>query len=161
MRKNYFLLLVIIPVLLIPVYAQESDYTIPSWIKSVALAWANDLITDSEYQEAMKFLIEQNIIVVDSSNVVSSQDVGPFGKTNELAQKKYDDMVTHLTKQNLFVKEEYDKRQENYERGYEALKTTLDNERKHEVKLAKIHDAQIKELQNKIAELNDKLASTK
>ena len=92
MQKNYFLLLtIIIPILILPVYAQESDYTIPSWIKSVALEWANDSITDSEYKEALKFLIEQNIIVVDSSNAVSSQE--------QSWEKKYNESESKLVKQ--------------------------------------------------------------
>lgn len=69
MKKILFLLL--LPLLLIPVYAQQ-DTPIPSWIKFVANAWVNDNLTDAEFREAMKFLIEQGIIPID--NVVTTQE---------------------------------------------------------------------------------------
>lgn len=65
MQKKIFLTL-LLPLLIIPVYAQESAESsfIPSWIKSIASAWGNDQLTDTEFTEALEFLIESEIIVL-------------------------------------------------------------------------------------------------
>lgn len=62
MKKILFLLL--LPFLLIPAYAQQ-DTGIPSWVKVVAGAWANDEITDSNFQNTITFLIDNGIIQID------------------------------------------------------------------------------------------------
>ncbi len=66
MNKKLFFLLLLPILMIIPVYAQTDDYKIPSWIKLVAGAWYNDEINDDEYQNAMKFLIEEGVIKIDS-----------------------------------------------------------------------------------------------
>lgn len=65
MQKKIFLTL-LLPLLIIPVYAQESTESnvIPSWIKSIASAWGNDQLTDTEFTEALEFLIESEVIVL-------------------------------------------------------------------------------------------------
>lgn len=69
MNKNKILgtisLVAILGLFLIPsITAQSDEYSIPSWIKVVAGAWSEDKITDSEYQDAMTFLIEHEIITI-------------------------------------------------------------------------------------------------
>lgn len=73
------LFLALLPLLLIPVYAQE-EVSIPSWIKVVAGAWANNELTDLEYSQAMSFLIEQEIIKINQD--VSKSQVEDF--TNQI-----------------------------------------------------------------------------
>ena len=51
------------------VTAYSQSDTIPVWIKGVAGFWAEDRITDSEFVEALKFLIESGIIQVDDPKV--------------------------------------------------------------------------------------------
>lgn len=68
MNKTKLLPLLLLPLLLIPVYA-ETENPIPSWIKAVANAWGTDQITDSEYRDAMGFLIEQGIIQIDTVQI--------------------------------------------------------------------------------------------
>lgn len=65
MQKKIFLTL-LLPLLIIPAYAQESTESnvIPSWIKSIASAWGNDQLTDTEFTEALEFLIESKVIVL-------------------------------------------------------------------------------------------------
>lgn len=65
MQKKIFLTL-LLPLLILPVYAQENtdDNFIPSWIKSIASAWGNDQLTDTEFTEALEFLIESEIIIL-------------------------------------------------------------------------------------------------
>lgn len=48
------------------VMAQTDTIEIPSWIKIIAGAWYNDDVTDTEYADAMSFLIENNIIEIKS-----------------------------------------------------------------------------------------------
>lgn len=68
MKKSYYLaiLLAIIPMLVIPVLAQEESDYIPSWIKVIAGAWYKDEIDDVTFSNAMKFLIENNIIRIEN-----------------------------------------------------------------------------------------------
>lgn len=47
------------------VIAQSESDVIPSWVKGVANFWVEGNITDSEFIEAIKFLIESEIIVID------------------------------------------------------------------------------------------------
>jgi len=67
MQKKIILITAIIPLLFIPVFAQEPEYKIPSWVKVVAGAWANGGIDDVEYQNAMGFLIENGIISINNN----------------------------------------------------------------------------------------------
>lgn len=70
-KKLLFLL--IIPLFLIPVYAQEeSNEIIPSWVKSVAGYWSEDRINDEEYIEGLEFLINSNIIKINSTQSINS-----------------------------------------------------------------------------------------
>lgn len=54
----------------VSVYAESNS--IPKWIKGVASFWANDQISDEEFIDALTFLINQNIIKIDSRDSVAS-----------------------------------------------------------------------------------------
>jgi len=56
---------VISVILFIPVFAQEDENLIPRWIKIIANAWADNEINDFEYIQALKYLIENDIIILD------------------------------------------------------------------------------------------------
>ena len=60
MITKKILALLLVPILLIPVYAQESTSEIPAWVKGVANFWVEGNISDQEFGEAISFLIEQN-----------------------------------------------------------------------------------------------------
>ena len=52
----------------------QSDTQIPRWIKFVAILWSQDAIDDSEFVNAIQFLIDRRIIVVPaSSNIQKSE----------------------------------------------------------------------------------------
>ena len=42
----------------------EGDYEIPSWIKNLAMFWANDQITDEEFGTSITYLIDRQVIKV-------------------------------------------------------------------------------------------------
>ena len=55
-------------VIQIPIVPEEngtkSSSFVPSWIKDTAGWWAQDLVTDSEFVNGLKYLISQGIIRV-------------------------------------------------------------------------------------------------
>lgn len=57
----------------VPIYAQESDAVIPVWVKGVASFWVQDEITDTEFIEAMEFLIETKIIEIPGYGKITSE----------------------------------------------------------------------------------------
>ena len=63
------LLLSFLPLLLVPVYAQEATTDIPVWVKGVANFWVEGNISDDEFGEAITFLIEQRIFKIDSVDI--------------------------------------------------------------------------------------------
>ena len=112
-----------LPLLIIPVYAQETQNEIPSWIKVVAGAWYNGEITDSEYKDAQEFLIENGIFDVDR---VSAIPVAQVQETNVESEK--DKEIKHLKNelQKLDTKQhELEKTQRENEIHYEQF---LDHE---------------------------------
>tara|TARA_B100000686_G_scaffold148639_1_gene155999 strand:- start:599 stop:2092 length:1494 start_codon:yes stop_codon:yes gene_type:complete len=50
------------------VYTLNISETVPAWIKNTAGWWANDQIPDSEFIKSLQFLIENEIINVDTTN---------------------------------------------------------------------------------------------
>lgn len=48
---------------------------VPEWIKNTAKWWAEGKITETEFLNAIKFLIEKNIIVVESKQSKSTASV--------------------------------------------------------------------------------------
>lgn len=66
-------ILLILPLLLVPIYAQETSTEIPSWVKGVANFWVEGNMDDNEFGEAITFLIEQEIIEIDSTPVQPTQ----------------------------------------------------------------------------------------
>lgn len=74
MLAKKLLLLLLIPILTIPVYAQESTSEIPAWVKGVANFWVEDNINDNEFLEAITFLIEHQIIKIDSTPLQNEID---------------------------------------------------------------------------------------
>jgi len=85
MQKKIFLFMILPLFLIIPVFAQEPDYAIPSWIKVVATAWGNGDLNDSEYRDAMIFLIEADIIKI---NPTSNTAMSSTAMELEIEQKK-------------------------------------------------------------------------
>jgi len=81
-------------------YAQETENdTIPSWVKSIFLYYAHESINDEELIEALGFLIDSNIILIDNQKV---QEIS----LSETEKKLYE--LEILTKDNTIMTLEND-----------------------------------------------------
>lgn len=76
----------------------QSQYEIPSWVKGVASYWANGNISDSDFGEAISFLIEQNVIKV---NFDKNSDTETKNTISHLESN-----IRYLTNQNNQLKNE-------------------------------------------------------
>lgn len=106
MSSHKFLPLLLLPLLLVPVYAQETT-EIPAWVKGVAGFWAEDKISDSEFAEGITFLIEQQIIVIDSTPITPTQSLSAESERLyklELDQK--DVKITNIENENEYLETE-------------------------------------------------------
>ena len=56
----------IIAVSLFSIASAQSESLVPSWIKNTAGFWSNDQISDTEFLNAIKYLLENNIIILKS-----------------------------------------------------------------------------------------------
>jgi len=52
----------------------QSQSEIPSWVKGVANFWVDGNISDSDFGDAISFLIEQNIIQVEMPDTDDNQN---------------------------------------------------------------------------------------
>ena len=61
-------LFIVIPVLVLVSgsIAYSSEESIPTWIKNTALWYGEEKISDKEYLDSIKFLIENNIMIIDT-----------------------------------------------------------------------------------------------
>ena len=74
-------------------YAQSDE--IPKWIKGVADYWINDKITDSDFTEAMGFLINSGVITVDNN---PSQKVNNHNIELEQKNQQLENQILELQK---------------------------------------------------------------
>ena len=128
MRKSVFglLPLLLIPLLIVSIDAQETENTantvIPDWVRPIAGWWSERLIEDQEFAEALKFLIEGEIIQIDSVPIKSKMAAEEVDTTDwEHLSKVYQgDVVTYqgeITRLEKLMKEDEEK--------YELEKTHL------------------------------------
>ena len=54
------------------VFTLDIPHSVPSWIKNTAGWWAEDKIPDEEFVKSLQFLIENKIIVIESTNKTQS-----------------------------------------------------------------------------------------
>ena len=76
--------------------AYAADGSVPSWVKKTTSAWASDKITDSTYLDAIAWLINHGIIVVDTA---TAESMGPVdtkisGLTKDV--EKLEDRIDEL-----------------------------------------------------------------
>ena len=55
---------------LVSLASAQSDSLVPAWIKNTAGFWSNDQISDNEFLNAIKYLLENNIIILKSDEPV-------------------------------------------------------------------------------------------
>lgn len=61
---------------LISVSAEEG--LLPSWIKNTARFWADDQISDSEFINALQFLVNKGILRIPEQEIVSQEELVPI-----------------------------------------------------------------------------------
>ena len=72
MRILCLALVSVIAIIIPSVFAEEN---VPSWIKNTAGWWADNLISDNEFVNALEFLINEGIIKIDSSASEKSDNI--------------------------------------------------------------------------------------
>lgn len=78
MKKHILLIFFSITAIsLISLASAQSDTSVPSWIKINAGFWANDQISESEFLNAIKYLLENNIIILKSDETIEPPVVEP------------------------------------------------------------------------------------
>ncbi len=78
LNKNYLVVLASLSAILIflPIIQSASAESVPDWARNTALWYGEGEITEIEFLNAIKFLIENNIIIIDSvPEVISSKTV--------------------------------------------------------------------------------------
>jgi len=150
MRKPLLLLPIIISIILvsIPSISAQSD-EIPSWIKGVANFWVEGGIDDTEFIEALEFLIDQNIIKL-GENVVVDNTMSELQEENTDLKEKLDNQEKDW--QNIIFKSTKDWENQSNEYEQEIIDLEKRHEDKAEVKKQEYRQA-VQELEDKIKEL--------
>jgi hypothetical protein len=60
----------------------ESSEKIPSWVKTIAGLWANDVISDDEYLEIMQFLVDNRLLQIPQERVYTDTSFRPAEQIN-------------------------------------------------------------------------------
>jgi hypothetical protein len=82
------------------VYAIEAiEGTIPSWIKDLAKSWIIDETTTSEYLGSLEWLINNEIILVDTASAKPSSDIDGVIADLDIGVSKLDTRLNKLEKQ--------------------------------------------------------------
>ena len=67
----------LIAISLVSIASAQSESLVPSWIKNTAGFWSNNQISDSEFLNAIKFLLENDIIILKSDESIDLPVVEP------------------------------------------------------------------------------------
>ncbi|NQV39293.1 MAG: hypothetical protein HQ505_01930 [Nitrosopumilus sp.] len=92
--KNIIFVFLFSFILIFPatVFSQTNQNDIPDWVRNTAYWWSQGDISDSEYKNAMKFLIENGIISISSQNQ-NIVDMGDFYTTYDEPNDPYYDEI--------------------------------------------------------------------
>ena len=74
MKIPLFALVFCIVMTIPSVFAEEN---VPNWVKNNAGWWADDLISDNEFVNALEFLIKEGIIKIDAKAASEKLDIIP------------------------------------------------------------------------------------
>ncbi len=91
-RKGHILVILIITISLVTVLSIEAqqDFKIPQWVKNNALWWGQGDISDADFISGMKFLIEQKILQVSTTEDDELEvEASKLHKENQPPDKKY------------------------------------------------------------------------
>lgn len=95
----------LIPLMLIPAYAVQDTTSIPSWIKVVAEAWSNDKLTDTEFKEAITFLIDAQVIKIGTTQIVQTSMSDLEKDVYDLKIKNLEDDLKNWKSDNVTIEE--------------------------------------------------------
>ena len=92
--------------LIIPNAFAES---VPEWVKNTAGWWATDQISETEFVNAVEFLVKENIIQVNVSQTSETSDGVPewvkntagWWATNQISETEFVNAVEFLVKENI------------------------------------------------------------
>lgn len=78
MKKHLLIIFFsLITISLVSLASAQTDSSVPSWIKNTAGFWSNDQITDNEFLNAIKYLLDNDIIILKSEEIVELPVVEP------------------------------------------------------------------------------------
>ena len=72
MKIQLFALVFFMGMIIPSVFAEEN---VPSWIKNTAGWWADNLISDNEFVNALEFLIKEGMIKIDATSGEKSDNI--------------------------------------------------------------------------------------
>ena len=96
-------LVVSLAVIMIPNAFAES---VPDWVKNTAGWWATDAISETEFVNAIEFLVKENIIQVDTSQTTETSQAVPewvkntagWWATNTISETEFVNAIAYLVK---------------------------------------------------------------
>ncbi|SVD06378.1 uncharacterized protein METZ01_LOCUS359232, partial [marine metagenome] len=104
-KMKYILsvLVVSLSVIMIPSAFAES---VPDWVKNTANWWATDVISETEFVNAIEFLVKENIIQVDTSQTTETSQAVPewvkntagWWATDTISETEFVNAIAYLIK---------------------------------------------------------------
>lgn len=128
-----FLGIICVGTLNVQSFAQNDTKEIPTWVKGVANFWVDDLIDDTEFTEALEFLIDTNIIELGNFTYVSEQENDWESKYNNLLEVKtqLDKELSDVSYTKASLEEELEKEFKPEIQAYSNQVIELTNENKN------------------------------
>ncbi len=123
------------------IHAQQEP--IPKWVKLMTIEWTQNTTSDQEFLSAVKYLVENNIIKIDGSTYMSTQE----------HQKQLDEQLKKHVLEKVKEGKEWETLSNEYEQKIKDLKKSHDEK----LKIKKDdYKATIKERNDIIKELETK-----
>lgn len=170
----------ILPLLLIPAYAQE-DSEIPSWVKKNMVFWGDDLLTDNEMVNMLQYLVDADIIklgentiqkeieiveiqIEPNDNIENDRIIEEFEReivelenAIENRERVIEDLEDQLTSEVDEVKEIFAKDSIEYEKVIKELRAKLDatNNTSEIDEIKEIYQKEVMQYRNQIYAMED------
>ena len=82
------------------------DSSVPGWVKNTAGWWATDVISETEFVNAIEFLVKENIIQVDTSQTTETSQAVPewvkntvgWWATDTISETEFVNAIAYLIK---------------------------------------------------------------
>ena len=94
----------LVAILLIPILAAQdlAAEVVPEWVKNTAKWWIEGMVTDDEYLSSIKFLIENDIIILDT-NKEAEKILGEISSEPKIAQIIIPNGNTEQSNQGFYI----------------------------------------------------------